>query len=60
MVPRLPIADDWHMVVNNERPIVPNGAAVYKFAAKVHAAPIDVYKTPVPFMIWMKLIISSN
>ena len=45
---RLPIADGWHVVVNNEMPIVPNGAAVYKTAAKVHAAPIDVRISAVP------------
>ena len=36
------------MVVNNERPIVPNGAAVYTIAAKVHAAPVDVRISAVP------------
>ena len=57
---RVPIADGRHPTGNNQGPIVPNEAAVYKTAAKVHAAPIDVYKPAVPLVILMKLIISSN
>ena len=48
---RVPIADGRHPMGNNHGPIVPNEAAVYKTAAKVHAAPIDIYKTALLFMI---------
>ena len=48
---RVPIADGRHPTGNNQGPIVPNEAAVYKTAAKAHAAPIDIYKTALLFMI---------